>query len=340
MDTIVQVEQRKVENVLIEHWKNHGNAEHHVDPEASRFQQPKHRLSTLRELNAIPKFNTSFWTQLRLLTGRTLKQQRGERLTRVAAILTVAYTMFTSLFWFRLPDDTSSIYQRNSLLFFLLIALSNGVIMGGMTVFQQERALLERERAKKLYGVLPYFLAKTASDMSTTVLLPCLNASVVYWVANLRPTGKAFVQFVLAFYLTLSTAQSMGLFISISIPNMAIALLIAPAVSIFFMIMGGFYVPLQSMTPVVRWVSWLSFARYGYSSFVINEFQGRDIACAEDVVITIGAPGECPLSGDEVLAAMGIEGTSANFWFNVGIMLLLQLVLRVAAYALLRRHKK
>lgn len=344
MDTIVQVEQRKSENVLIEHWKNHGNAIHHVDPEISRYQRPKHSLSTLRELNAIPKFNTSFWTQLRLLTGRTLKQQRGERLTCVATFLTLAYTMFTSLIWFRLPDDTSSIYQRNSLLFFLLIALSNGVILGGMTVFQQERALLERERAKKLYGVLPYFLAKTASDMSTSVLLPCVNASVVYWVANLRPTGRAFIQFLLAFYLTLSTAQSMGLFISISIPNMSMALLIAPAVTLFFMIMGGFYVPLQSMTPLVRWVSWLSFARYGYSSFVVNEFQGRDMACAakEDaVVLAVGESiGECPVSGDDVLASMGIEGISTNFWFNVGIVLLLQLVFRVAAYVLLRRHKK
>jgi hypothetical protein len=68
------------------------------------------------------------------------------------------------------------------------------------------------------------------------------------------------------------------------------------------------------------------------------------MACAakEDaVVLAVGESiGECPVSGDDVLASMGIEGISTNFWFNVGIVLLLQLVFRVAAYVLLRRHKK
>jgi ABC-type multidrug transport system ATPase subunit len=57
------------------------------------------RKSTLLELQAIPKFETSFWTQLLLLTQRTLKQQRGERLTATAVYLQLVYVFFTSLFW-------------------------------------------------------------------------------------------------------------------------------------------------------------------------------------------------------------------------------------------------
>jgi ABC-type multidrug transport system permease subunit len=342
MDTIVEEERRETgDNALLEHWnaksvKNEQDGESHC-PLA--FQPPKRQMSTLRELHAIPKFESSFWTQLRLLTARTIKQQRGERLTRVAALLTLAYVLFTGLFWWRMPDNTSRIYQRNSLLFFLLIALSNGVVLASMTVFQQERALLERERAKKLYRVLPYFLAKTASDMTNTVLLPCINVGVVYWVANLRPTAVAFLQFLLAFYLTLSTAQSMGLFLSIAIPSMSIALIIAPAITLFFMIMGGFYIPFQNMYPFLQGLSWLSFARYGYSSFIVNEYAGRDIPCVEgDAAISIGS-GECPLPGEEVIAALGIDGLSTSYWFDVGILLVMQLFFRGASYGLLRRHK-
>ena len=342
MDSIVNEEQRKdTTNKLVKYWKQHSSLTTECMELSGTGTNPgsqQQRRSTLRELNAIPKFESSFWTQLHLLTRRTIKQQRGERLTRVASLLTLAYILFTGLFWWRIPDDTSRIYQRNSLLFFLLIALSNGVVLASMTVFQQERALLERERAKKLYRVLPYFLAKTASDMTNNVLLPCINAGIVYWMSNLRPT--AFFPFLLTFYLTLSTAQSMGLFFSIAIPNMSIALMIAPAITLFFMIMGGFYIPFDNMRPVLQWVSWLSFARYGYSAFIISEYEGRLIPCSDGVeVFSIGGGGDCPLAGEDVILAMGIDGIASHFWFNIGIIILLQLFFRTASYALLRRGK-
>ena len=59
----------------------------------------KRKLSSLDELHAIPKFNTSFRFQLKLLTQRTLKQQRGERLTATAVLLQFAYLFFSALFW-------------------------------------------------------------------------------------------------------------------------------------------------------------------------------------------------------------------------------------------------
>ena len=279
-------------------------------------------------------------SQLRLLTSRTLKQQRGEKLTRVSLVLSAVYVVFTGFFWWRLPFDVSSVYNRNSLLFFMLIAQSNGIVISSVTVFQQERALLSRERAKKMYGVLPFFIAKTLSDMTNNVLLPVAYGMISYWMANLRPTAAAFFQFVLAFYLTLSTAQSMGLFLSIAIPSMQVALILAPPITLFFILMGGFYIPFESMNPFIWGMSWLSFARYGYSSMLINEYQGLDIPCAAgDVAVQIGGTEECPLPGEEVIAGLGIYGVAANFWFNVGIVLIMQVAFRVASYAILRRIK-
>jgi ABC-type multidrug transport system ATPase subunit len=300
------------------------------------------RKSSLAELRAIPKFETSFWMQLVLLTKRTLKQQRGEKVTKVSLLLTLTYIISTGFFWWRLPDDTSSIYNRSSLLFFMLIAQANGIVIASVNTFQRERSLLARERAKKMYGVLPFFLAKTASDMTNNVLLPVVYGMVSYWIANLRPTAAAFFQFVLAFYVTLSTAQSMGLFLSIAIPSMQIALILAPPITLFFVLMGGFYIPFESMNVFIQWISWLSFARYGYSSFLINEFEGRVVPCSEDddVVMYIGGTDkECPASGDAIIAGLGISGVAANFWFNVVIVLLMQIVFRVASYVLLRRSK-
>jgi ABC-type multidrug transport system ATPase subunit len=227
-----------------------------------------HRMNSLRELHAAPSYNTGFLTQLKLLTHRTLKQQRGERLTMVAVLLQLLYLFFTSLFWWRIPDNTSRIFERNSLLFFILIAQANGIVIAAVTVFQRERVLLARERAKKMYGVASYFLAKTASDLTNNVVLPVLYSMLVYWTAGFRSSGTAYMKYTFAFYWIYSTAQSMGLFLSIAIPNPNLALVLAPPITLFFVILGGFYIPLESMNPGVKWATYLSFARYGYSALM------------------------------------------------------------------------
>jgi len=144
------------------------------------------------------------------------------------------------LYRWRMPDTTGWIFERNSLLFFMVIAQANGIVISAVTVFQRERALLQRERAKKMYGVASYFLGKTASDMTNNVVLPVVYGMIVYWTAGLRPDIIAYLKFILAFYLTLSTAQSMGLWISAIIPKMQLALVLAPPLTLFFMIMVSF----------------------------------------------------------------------------------------------------
>jgi ABC-type multidrug transport system ATPase subunit len=302
-------------------------------------------LCSLDQLvSGVPRYTTTWSTQLKLLLQRTIKQHRGERLTMTAALLQTVYLFFTAIFWWQLPDSTSWIFERNSLLFFMLIAQANGIVISAVTIFQQERLLLHRERAKKMYGVSPYFLAKTVSDMSTNVLFPMIYIAIVYWTAGFRAGFVYYVKCVLAFYLTLSTAQSMGLWLSVFIPNMQIALILAPPITLFFMIMGGFYIPFDSMNKAIYWATYLSFARYGYSSLIINEYENRMIPCASDGLDDTDTTGtssgdECPVPGEAVIESFGLSGVTANFWFNIGMIVILQIGFRLAAYMNLRRSR-
>jgi ABC-type multidrug transport system ATPase subunit len=226
------------------------------------------RRLSLSQLKAAPSYNTGFYTQLKLLMHRTIKQHRGERLTRTALLLQLMYLFFTALFWWRIPDNTARIFERNSLLFFMLIAQANGIVIAAVTVFQRERVLLSRERAKKMYHVSSYFLAKTVSDMTNNVLLPVLYSMIVYWTAGFRFSATAYFKTSFTFYWIYSTAQSMGLFLSVLIPNPQMALVLSPPITLFFIILGGFYVPFATMHPGIKWASYLSFARYGYSALM------------------------------------------------------------------------
>lgn len=344
MDLIIEDENRKDGSVLTSQWTEKSIQlpnDEATTQSSKKLRRDESRMSTLQELRAVPTYNTTFWTQLKLLTLRTLKQQRGERLTMATVILQSTYLLFTSVFWWRIPDTTDHVYSRNSLLFFMLIAQANGIVISAVTVFQKERALLSRERAKKMYTVSSYFLAKTASDMTNNVLLPLFYSMIVYWTAGFRVSAAAFFKNAFTFYWTFSTAQSMGLFLSILIPNPQLALILAPPITLFFMIMGGFYIPFRNMSAAVEWASYLSFARYGYSALVINEFEGRYIACSEDsdVSVSVGLSDSCPVPGEEVIAGLGIEGATEGFWFNVGLVIALQAMFRVGAYILLRRSR-
>mmetsp|Transcript_21934 Transcript_21934/g.28127 ORF Transcript_21934/g.28127 Transcript_21934/m.28127 type:complete len:162 (+) Transcript_21934:3-488(+) len=159
-----------------------------------------------------------------------------------------------------------------------------------------------------------------------------MTGIVVYLVCNFQRTVEQFFIFVATMYLTVSAAQSTGLFLSVLIPNTSIALLLAPLLTICLMIIGGFYMPLDLIHPALRWASWLSMARYGFSAFMSNEFVGRSVPCGD-------SDDECPLEGIDILSSYGIEGVWASIWPNICMLIAIQVFLRGATYILLRRSK-
>ncbi|OEU11185.1 P-loop containing nucleoside triphosphate hydrolase protein, partial [Fragilariopsis cylindrus CCMP1102] len=187
-------------------------------------------------------YEATFWKELKLLINRITKQQRGERITRVSFLLMLTYLTFTSFMWWQIPDTTSNIFERNSLLFFILIAQGASIVTSSISVFNRERTLLKRERSKKMYHVLPFFIAKMISDMTNNIALPLLYGMITYWTAGLYPSVSRFFKFIVSYWLTLNCAQSMGFFLSILIPNMTIALILAPPITLFCFILGGFYI--------------------------------------------------------------------------------------------------
>jgi len=157
--------------VLPRHWAN-TRSELESENGSQRIVNRAHRLSSLAEIkNSMPKYTTSFATQLRLLARRQVKQTRGEKISKAALIAIVSYTIFETAFWFRLTNDTNHIYERNSLIFFMIISQANGIVFSAVPTFKKDRDLLTRERAKKMYRVLPYFFAKTfAGEYSSIVI--------------------------------------------------------------------------------------------------------------------------------------------------------------------------
>jgi len=110
--------------------------------------------------------------------------------------------------------------------------------------------------------------------------------------------------------------------------------MLAPLITICLFILGGFYIPFNILNPALKWASWLSMARYGFTALLINEYQGRSIECD-----ATSKAASCPLPGSEVIASFGIAGAWNSVWLNVAMLIVIQLVLRLATYLLLVRNK-
>ena len=170
---------------------------------------------------------------------------------------------------------------------------------------------MERERAKAMYRVSPYFIAKTTGDFTTTIILPSLYATICYWVAGMKAEPGAFFIYLSTFMLCLLTAESLGLAISAAIQNIKVALMIAPLITLMLMILGGFYVQYDNIPLAFRWISYVSFARYAFTSMVINEFRGSTFAC-DDQYVQVHPNAECPLTGEQVIASLSMDGYSVG----------------------------
>jgi ATP-binding cassette, subfamily G (WHITE), eye pigment precursor transporter len=305
-----------------------------------RMSRSVHKLSSIFEIkNSVPKYTAPFLVQLTLLAKRAVKQSRGERISRASLVTTVIFIVFECAFWFQMKNDTNHSYNRYSLLFFMIIAQANGVVVASIPTFKRDTALLSRERAKKMYQVFPYFLGRSFADLTATIFLPCVHSIPVYWVTNLRPRADSFILFSCMYYLTITTAQSLGLLLSTVFPSLQMALVVTPAISIFMMIVAGYYIPLSNMSAWMAWSKYISFCTYGYSSLLVIEFDGRDIPCASDVVLSIGDSTECPLPGKEILNSLGITGLLSNIWFNAIILIFMQVAFRCGAYLMVRRSR-
>ena len=98
---------------------------------------------------------------------------------------------------------------------------------------------------------------------------------------------------------------------------------------LMLMILGGFYVTFSNMPVFIRWLSWCSQARFGFTAMVVNEFRGRVFECApEGNHARYGT--ECPVRGEDIIAALEMDDLSVGQCLLA--LALMQCGLRILAY--------
>ena len=235
-----------------------------------------------------------------------------------------------------------SLQNRTGILFFMAMNQAFGSSIDTATVIPRQLQVVSRERAAKMYGVLPFYMANFGSSLLLQTPMQLLNAALVYFMVNLRPTPEAFFVYFGILLLESQCAVALGMLLSAAIKSTEVAPQVAPAVVVLFLMFSGYFLNEASIPVWLTWLSNISFIGWTFQALCINEFQGRAFDCDDGP-----APGFC-FDGDTWLANLNFdEGTLGDRLLYLVYILAafhavayLVLVLRAPKFLPLKPHGK
>jgi ATP-binding cassette, subfamily G (WHITE), eye pigment precursor transporter len=165
-------------------------------------------------------------------------------------------------------------------------------------VFSAELPIFIRESRGRLYRTSTYFLGKTIAELPLFLAVPIIFTSIAYPMIGLR---QGFFYFSIAcgvVSLVANVSTSFGYLISCASSSISMALSVGPPVIIPFLIFGGFFLNSGSVPSYFKWLSYLSWFRYGNEALTINQWTGvTGIVCTRSNTT-------CPTTGKIILETL------------------------------------
>ena len=100
------------------------------------------------------------------------------------------------------------------------------------TSFVTEKAIIQKERRRGMYSVVPYFLAKIAAEVPLSSLFPCLSGLIMYKLCGLNSAPGKIDRFLLILVVESIASTALGMSIGSLVPTIESGIAIAPAVMV------------------------------------------------------------------------------------------------------------
>ncbi|ETO07140.1 ATP-binding cassette superfamily, partial [Reticulomyxa filosa] len=247
---------------------------------------------------------SSFSIQFTVLLRRGFRQVfRNKFALSIRLFFSLLFSLILSAVYSNTNYGQKSIQDRTGVLFFVVMNQSFQALISTVNAFTVEKAIIIRERQvlllfKKrclyLYHILAYYSTKVMTALPADIAYPLVFSSVMYWSVNLHPTAAAFFIFIAVTMLTSLSAISFGLFIAALAPSVEAANVMASPLMILQVMFAGFYININNIPIWLRWLENISYVRWAFMAFAINEFSGEHFHCDQ------GAGKACLATGDQV----------------------------------------
>ncbi|XP_026676530.1 protein white [Diaphorina citri] len=241
-------------------------------------------------------YKANWWTQFKAVLWRSwLSVRKDPTLMKVRLLQTLMVSIMIGLIYFGQNLDQDGVMNINGALFICLTNMTFQNVFAVISVFCSELPLFMREHQNGMYRVDVYFLCKTLAEVPIFLAIPVIFTSVMYYMVHLNPIFSRFLTATLIITMVSTVATSFGYLISCISSSVSVALSIGPPVIIPFLLFGGFFLNAGSVPAYFKWLSYLSWFKYGNEALLINQWSGiDDIACTR-------ANTTCPKNGQVVL---------------------------------------
>ncbi|KAG0647584.1 White-brown complex [Hyphodiscus hymeniophilus] len=270
---------------------------------------------------------TTIWI---LLHRSWIKSRRDAVVYGVRFVMYLGLAIMMGTVWLRLPPVQSSIQP------YLNCILFGSSFMSFMAVvyvpaFLEDRAVYIKDRANGLYGSTAFIISNFLIGLPYLFVIVFVSSTFVYWMTNFRPTGTAFMTWVMWMYLNLIAAESLVVLMSSLFPHFVAALALTAFANGLWMSCNGFMVTPPLLNPFYRYVFYyIDYQAYVFRGLVVNEFGFRVYACGRGCQCTFDTPlkDQCKIDGAGVLENFGFDthGEARRVSIVLAIILVLRLL--------------
>ncbi|EMD34339.1 hypothetical protein CERSUDRAFT_125512 [Gelatoporia subvermispora B] len=218
------------------------------------------------------KYTATFLTQLEVLSGREWKVLRRDKslfFTHIAVASVLG--VFCGGLYFHTGITIAGFQSRVGCLFFLgaLIAFST---LSALYNIVEIRPLFMRERSASYYSPTAWLLSRFIFDAVPLRIIPTIIVSTItYWMAGLAHDAAHFFKFLFILVLYTLAMTLFNFLLACLFRNGGIAILTSALTALYQMTYAGFFVHLDSIPPVLRWLQWLCPLKYTLEALSVNE---------------------------------------------------------------------
>ena len=207
------------------------------------------------------------------LTSRFLKNEFRDPVTMGATIGSNIFMMAVlCALYNNVRNDSTGIQNRIGAMFFMTLNLTFGIIGPSVSKFPDQKAMIKRERAAGSYRSSSAYFARILSSLPLLLLGTFLFVVPSYWAIGLGRTAGQFFTFLAIFAVQAICANNLGFVIGAISPNAQAGQVLTPVILVVFMLFSGLLVNLDTITPALRWIQWVSLISYTYKMLIQNEF--------------------------------------------------------------------
>ncbi|XP_070561231.1 uncharacterized protein [Ptychodera flava] len=288
-----------------------------------------------------PKWPTTYTEQYSILTVRSFKEVRHKLISPVMLVETLSVAIIMSLIWFQMKHTEEMIDDRAGVIFMAVCMWSFTPMYLGLSVFPQERVVINKERMSGLYHLSAYFMGKQTSEFPLTIFLPLLGYTVVYFASGLNTWPPAFFLSMSVMLLSALLGQSMGMFFGLLFDDLNNGLTFEGLLIMYCLVVAGFYI--KSFPPWLQWTKYLSYLYYMFHSMLIIEFtNNKPIVCNREhsnfaECAAYNGSNVVEIQPESILDFYEVE---FPVWFNVCVIIALSIIFRIVSYLLLRYYRK